>query len=237
MSLAPKIQYGQEIIPYKVLVSSKRRTLGIEVQPDLKVLVRVPVGISTCEIEARIQKRAKWISKQLTRFRQFHPRTPFRQYVAGETHLYLGRQYRLRIEKGETQGVKLTRGYLSVTLKGEKSPDLVKKLLESWYQQKAKAVFGEILLHRKADFERLDNGSLKIHVRPMERRWGSLSPQNNLTLNRHLILAPKSCIEYVIVHELCHLRHKNHGPGFYKLLEELLPDWKKRKSRLEEALI
>ena len=121
------------------------RTLGIGVPPNLSVIVRGPSDCEPAIILARVGKRAPWISKQLTNFKRDSPRTPAGQYVSGETHLYLGRQYRLKVGVGETASVKMSRGHLVVTLPGKSDPDRVKALLHHWYLDHARQVFSDVI--------------------------------------------------------------------------------------------
>jgi len=230
------IRYGGQEIGYEVMFTH-RKTLEIAVHPDCNVIVKAPVGTSKEDVEGRLGKRARWVVKQLDFFRQFDPRTPPRKYLSGETHLYLGRRYRLKVERGEKETVKLTRGVLYVNICSANSPEMVKKLLSNWYEVKAREKFRESLSRCLVHFRKLGHPKLDFKLRRMRTRWGSLSPRGTLTLNPELIKAPRECIDYVITHELCHLEHEHHGPDFYQLLERVMPDWRKRKHRLELALV
>jgi hypothetical protein len=230
------IRYGRQEIGYEAFFA-QRKTMEIAVHPDGSVVVKAPLETSKEVIEERLGKRAKWVLKQIDFFRQFDPRTPPRQYLSGETHLYLGRRYRLKVQQGEKEGVKLTRGILYATLGSVDSPETVKRLLSDWYRARAEDKFKESLFRCLATFRKLGYSEPKLKIRHMKTRWGSLSPRGTLTLNPALIKAPRECIDYVITHELCHLKYKHHGPEFYQLLERVMPDWQKRKHRLELALI
>ncbi len=148
--------YGGDSIPYEVRFLASRQTLTIEVHPDSRVLVRAPLGCSEAVIAERVQKRAAWISRQLAEFARYRPRTPARQYVSGESHLYLGRQYRLKLLQGESASVKLTRGQLLVCLPDTPEPDRVKALLHRWYLDRAGAVFSEVLNAALPHFKGVD---------------------------------------------------------------------------------
>lgn len=228
------IQYGTERIPYEVCFLPTRTTLGIEVHPDSRVLVRAPEGCSETLIRERVHKRAAWISRQLAEFERYRPRTPPRHYVNGESHLYLGRQYRLKLSAASTGSVKASRGFLSVAVPGGADPDKVKSLLHRWLLDRARTTFSEVL---DSSLARCKAGVRpRLIVRAMQTRWGSLSKGGTMTLNASLIQAPRPCIEYVVIHELCHLQHRNHDARFFKLLGQLMPDWEQRKRRLEQAL-
>ncbi len=230
------IAYGCETISYEVRRVDNRKTLGIEVHPDLRVLVRAPADTDTQTIEERVRRRARWISRQLRHFDRYGPRTRPRHYVAGETHLYLGRPLRLKVVAGEKNNVIASRGALSVTCSNGISQKKVKSLLQAWYSARAGEVFDDVMTGCFRPFGRMGHKPPRLAVRAMKTRWGSLSAKGTMTLNSNLVKAPRPCIEYVIVHELCHLVHKDHGTGFYRLLERLMPDWRRRKQRLEEAL-
>lgn len=229
------VQYGAGRIGYHVHRSADRQTLGIEVHPDLRVVVRAPPHCDDDLIAERVRRRAAWISRRLDEFRRYSPRTPRRHYVSGESHLYLGRQHRLRIVAGVLASVRMDRGHLVVTVPDKTDAGRAKALLNRWYRDRARIVFAEVLQEMLPRFG--CHQPPRLIVRSMRTRWGSLSPSGNLTLNLNLIRAPRGCIEYVIAHELCHLKHRNHSPAFYRLLTLVMPDWPKRKERLATALL
>jgi predicted metal-dependent hydrolase len=229
------VTYGSDTIRYEVCFLASRQTLAIEVYPDSRVLVRAPLSCPYALINEKVQKRAGWISKQLAEFERYRPRTPARQYINGESHLYLGRQYRLKLIQSEFASVKLARGRLLVSVPGDPDPERVKILLHRWYLDRARAVFGEALESGLRHFQNVD--SPRLIVRNMQSRWGSLSYAGTMTLNVNLVRAPHPCIDYVIIHELCHTKHRDHDARFFKLLGQLMPDWEQRKVRLEAALL
>jgi len=217
---------------------SRRKTMEIAVHPDGSVVVRAPLGTDQSLVENRVHKRAHWINRHLRHFAQFQMRTPKRQYVGGESHLYLGKKYRLKITRSDTKGVLLKHGYLHVTAP-DPGPENVAKLLDAWYRRRARIYFAQALekCWHKYHFQNKGVEKPILKIRAMKTRWGSLSKRGGMTLNLELVKTPGECIEYVIVHELCHLFHLNHGKEFYKLLAGLLPDWKNQKQKLEMALI
>lgn len=230
-----EVGYGGRSIAY-TLRHADRATLAISVLPDGTVDVVAPLGSVADDVQARVSRRARWILAQQRYFEQFRPRTPERRYVSGETHLYLGRQYRLKVVSGECESVKLVAGrfLVSVTRSGE--PDRVRAILEEWYRKKAGERLGERFEICWQLFSRRDAVPPRMQVRRMRSRWGSLSPSGTLTLNLDLVRAPRDCIDYVILHELCHLEHPDHGPSFRARLEQAMPDWERRKHRLEMTL-
>lgn len=232
MNHSDSITWGTLEIPYRYSYST-RKTLSISVHPDLSVTVSAPSGVSVEKIRAFVHRRAGWIKKAWREFEPYLPKQPQRRYISGETHRYLGRQYRLKIERGNVDSVKCLRGYLRVTMQREISPELTKTLLEHWYRCHAKDVFQERLTacHQRAHREDIPLPNLMI--RKMASRWGSYSSKGLLTLNLALIKTPKDCIDYVIMHELCHYKVKHHGHQFWKLLHRLMPEFEERRKKLK----
>jgi predicted metal-dependent hydrolase len=229
------ITYSRHRLDYRFRFSD-RRTMAITVHPDGTVEAVAPRGTNHNEIEARIHKRARWIVRQLLYFEQFRPRSKLPRYVGGETHLYLGHQYRLKLIRGDHDGVKLKRRLLVVTLRGRQSARRVRELIRAWYRTEAKACFFERYQRISARFTRLGYRVSPPQVRRMCRRWGSHSKSGRVLLNPELVRAPTSCIDYVITHELAHAVYPNHGAKFFELVERMMPDWKERKDRLERTL-
>lgn len=231
--------FGSHSIPY-ALERASRRTMTITVKPDGSVHVRAPLDTEEVRIESVLHKRARWILRQQRFFSQFLPRTPERRYVNGETHLYLGRQYRLRVRQTDSEAdqetVKLTGGYIYVYTQEPENKQRIKTHLDVWYMSHAQERFRERLAFCLQSVSGWNIVAPTLHIRPMARRWGACSPCGDLTLNVDLIRAPRACIEYVIMHELCHLRHPDHSTQFYALLSNVMPDWKARKLRLETLL-
>ncbi len=230
------IEFGGETIPF-VLEMRQRRRLSISVHPDRRVMVLAPADCSLADVLARVQKRAAWITRQRAYFEQFHPLPHEKRYVSGETHLYLGRQYRLKIQSAATASVKLMGSYLHVATANCHDAIQVQQLLDDWYRNHAKGIFQTRLLQCLDAAPSLCMPLPVIIVRRMSRRWGSCTKAGHILLNLDLVKTPLYCIEYVIMHELCHLRIHNHSPSYYRLLSRCMPDWEKRKTRLNSYVI
>lgn len=227
------IQFGQRIIPYE-LTRSARKSVRIQVHPDGAVRVTAPLELVPEEVAKAVKRKAPWILKQQRFFEQFRPLTPPRQYRSGETHRYLGRQYRLKLIQGE-KNIRLIAGFIEITLPNP-GPEEVAKVLQTWYRQRADLHFHKILAEVLPRFESYEWPTPVLKLRHMPTRWGSCTPTGVIYLNPNLIQTPSSCIEYVIVHELCHLAHRPHDRKFYELLERILPDWERRKQTLEQMM-
>jgi predicted metal-dependent hydrolase len=231
--MTKELQYGSKQILY-YLEFSNRKTLGITVTPDMEVVVKAPQGTLMERIEEKLIKRARWILKQQSYFLTFYPKTPSRKYVGGESHLYMGRQYRLRTAIGKKNEVRFTGREIFVHHTPKSS---VKKVLNGWYRYRAKEKFAEVAEPWIQRFEQYGVQPEGLFVQEMPARWGSCTATGKIILNTELIKAPKACMEYVIVHELCHLIHKHHTQQFFQLQTALMPDWEKWKNRLEMVLL
>lgn len=230
------VLFGQIEIAYRVNTGD-RKTLAIHVYPDGQVEVDAPMDASNEAIAEKVKKRAAWIFKQQLQFEAYPPALPQRQYVSGETHRYLGRQYRLLVIQGAEDQVKLTHGRLVVETANSDRTEKIKKLLHDWYRLRANAIFAERYAYCVGLVAKLDiNHHQGFQLRLMSKRWGSCTRQGHIILNPELIAAPKDCIDYVITHELCHLKVHNHSPAFYRLLGSVMKDWELRRKRLNEMV-
>lgn len=229
------LQFGRTKIPFRLEFRPRRR-LSISVYPNRSVLVLAPEGRKVDQVLSFVQKRAAWIVKQMDHFQQFHPLPENKRFVSGETHLYLGRQYRLKLIRSKEESVKLIGKYLHVYSDQQKS-ELTNALLDTWYMARAGKIFSSKLSQCLENSPSLRCTPNKIIVRKMPKRWGSCNKSGNILLNLELVKMPFYCIEYVIMHELCHLRIHDHSPAFYRLLSRCLPDWEKRKARLDSFVL
>jgi predicted metal-dependent hydrolase len=226
------IRVGKNEIEFR-LKHSRRKTLGITVKPDARVFVTAPNGVSLDKVKSKVRGRALWIRRQQRFFHAFLPPVPARRYVSGETHRYLGRQYRLKVTEGNEESAKLAGRFLRVVTRRKRDRERVRSLVEGWYIERAQVAFDRSLSACLGEL----NGDVKfaprLRVRRMVRRWGSCTRRGHIYLNPELVQAAPSCIEYVVMHELCHLVHPHHGRQFYALLRRVMPDWERRKARLE----
>ena len=230
------VEYGQSEIIF-LLNFKERKTLAIHVYPDKSVVVDAPANTSIDKVKSKVVKRAKWIRKQQRFFERYPPALPARKYISGEAFRYLGRQYTLKIEHSIINEVKLLRGQLYVYAT-YKSPKHIKELVDAWYRERAERIFkerfSECLKQAQQRISVEHDGQFKL--RAMKTRWGSCSVKSQIILNPELIAAHKECIDYVIIHELCHVIEHNHSKNFYKLLDKAMPDWEKRKDKLETTM-
>ena len=246
--------YGDKMIHYNIirkaaepsannaLVSGKKpskvsRKVIIKVHPDQRVVATAPHDATNETIQSAMVKRARWIWQSITEFASQHDYVLPRKYVSGETQFYLGRRYVLKVlnQPDDITSVKLLRGKIHVTLRYERTnrSKQVKTLIDQWYLSHAKNIFNERLqaMIPKATWVK---GIPSFRIMAMKKQWGSCSTKGSLMLNPHLIKASKECIDYVILHELCHIAEHNHSEKFWRLLTQVMPHWKEVKAKLDD---
>lgn len=228
------VTYGHEEFEYSVVENSRLVSrVRIHVDPDGRVEVETPSGVGPAEVQRAVQKRSRWISRHLKAAKARKEHVLPRRYISGECHFYLGRRHKLIVveTRGAASDVKLWRGRIEVSLPvGD--PTAVRRRLRQWYRDRAAVYFARKLPELAMRFDSIATApSFKLLM--MEKRWGSCSPGGQLSLNPSLIKAPIHCIEYVLLHELCHLLQHNHSKQFYAILDRQLPDWRSRKKDLD----
>lgn len=225
-------------ISYEIVYSKKRKRAAILVCPDMRVELRAPQGLSTDTIREMVEGKALWIFKKLEWFEANRLPDQKKQYCEGEVFLYLGREYPLRIRFADD--IKKSRSFLkgseltveiSENTSKEQLPFLAKGAVWTFYSERAEEEVEKLL---KSYSEKLGVAPPVFMVKHQKRRWGSCSADNILRINFQLIMAPPRQLEYVIVHELCHLKEKNHSARFWKLVRELMPDYEEHRNRLKK---
>lgn len=224
-------EYGKYSYDYFIEYSN-RKTFGLMIRPDLRIIAKVPTGATVIEIEAFLKRKWLWLQKQIDEFKKYQKKIYKKEYVSGESFQYLGRQYMLYIERASQDCVKLVNNRLVIySTKDVQNSKYNQILLDSWFDRRRNAVFKQEYMKALKLFSY--NKMPQLRVRIMARRWGSYTQDNKISLNPNLIKAPKEAINYVITHELCHLNNKKHDELFYKELEKRIPNWREIKERLE----
>lgn len=229
-----KIIYGSYSLEYK-LTYEKRKTLKLSVQPDMTVLLACPLNASDEKIEAFIKRKWQWIDTQIKFFGKYQKKVYRKEYQSGESFYYLGRQYQLVVKKSKEDKVSLSRGILLIeTSLGKEYPEYTKKLLAIWFKERSHDIFRERFdeIFKKFGYKK----EVHLRIAQMKRKWGNCD-SNIVTLNPRLIQASKDCIDYVITHELCHIRYKNHNKNFFTFLDKMFPHWELVKEKLESRFL
>jgi predicted metal-dependent hydrolase len=230
-----QLSLGSTAIRYTVRRSSRRRkTIEIAVDPCQGLVVAAPWSATDDEVANILRRRAAWILRRFERLGDGEAISAPREWVSGEAVLYLGRNYRLRITDAadaSDPSVRLTGGWLEVSVPG-RTRQATASAVHRWYRQRA----AQKLAERVAFFApKVGVHARRVLIRSQRRRWASCGPDGVLRFNWRLILAPLSLIDYVVVHELCHLRHPGHDGPFWRCVAAVLPDYQTRREALRRA--
>lgn len=229
-----KFVFGKYKYDY-ILIREDRKSLSLTVRPDLSIVLKAPKLANQERVETFLGKKWLWLEKQLKYFKKYQAKIYRKEYISGEGFPYLGKQYKLKVVRGKNEGVSITKGIMFLKTKNRVPNGFHnKKILEAWYLAKTLEVFKKRYKEVQKSFDY--NFVPELEVRKMVKRWGSFLGTKKIYLNSELIKAPTICIDYVITHELCHMKHKNHSKAFFNLLKSKLPDWEKIKERLELLL-
>lgn len=231
------VQYGQQEFTFE-LIRKNVKHINLTVQPDKTIFVSAHEDVELNEIKAFVQSKGRWIMSKLNYFQRHAPYEKIpREYVTGETFRYLGRQYQLRVIEAEEDHVRYFRGTIEMYVQEVNNFRKKEQFLEKWYDQRREVVFQDSLNRMYGYVSMEDIKYPLLGTRQMKLRWGSYLPRRNkIILNKDLIIAPRFCIDYVVLHELLHFKYPNHDFNFFNQLQILMPDWKERKRILDEEV-
>lgn len=214
-------------MPSPKIIRSKRKTIALVVQPDGELLVRAPQRATRKQIDAMLIKHADWIAKKQAEAKARQAVDPLRQFTNGESFFFLGQAYQLEFVSGQKPALRLNGQFQLLKAKQKDA----KILFEHWYKKEARAIFNE----RVALYAKEYGFDVKqVKLSSARTRWGSCSSKGYINLTWRLVMAPLEIIDYVVVHELCHLRQANHSKAFWDEVASLMPDYKKRRKWLKE---
>ena len=232
----PNVLYGKTKIDYKTKISNNRKTIGISVDYDNGVIVTLPKEISQEEIDKVVLQKAPWILDKLHEFSEVIVKPSDNEFVSGEKYLYLGRAYRLKVFRKENlkkPNLVFHRGKFNVEINSDLSEEeqksIIRNQIRKWFLGKA-----ETFLEKRVNILSNKTGikSQDIKVREQQKRWGSCTKENVLIFNWLIIMAPVPVIDYIIIHELCHLKYPNHSDKFWKEIAVFCPEFQKRRDWL-----
>ncbi len=225
-------QYGDTTVLFDVTYSS-RKTISISVEAPGKVRVRAPRGISEDELLHRVQSKARWIVRKLDELKDINIVPVKKLLLNGESFIYLGRDYSLQLITNTSlkkPEIKLDQGMFIVTTP-TRNEEVIKREIEAWYRIKAQEYIRERLKYYQPI---VGAEPVRVRIKAQQKRWGSCSSIGNLNFNWRAVMAPSPVLDYLIVHELCHLIHHNHSRGFWNLVSSILPDYKERREWLKK---
>jgi len=209
------------------LIRSRRRTLSIQIGDDGRLIVRAPMRMAQRDIDEFVRSKEKWIAAKQEQARRQASRFAPKEFVSGEEFFYLGEPYRLQIEDKQSRPLVFNEGF---HLSRAAAPRAA-AVFERWYRRQALRVMSE-----RVDLYATANGFEfnRIKITSARKQWGSCGPRGDLRFAWRLVMAPLPMIDYVAVHELVHLRHRNHSKRFWSRVKSILPDFKQREDWLEE---
>ncbi|MCK5847981.1 MAG: M48 family metallopeptidase [Caldisericia bacterium] len=209
---------------------SNRQSYSVSFGTDGTIIVRVPLRSTKKSVQSFIDTNAPWIKKNIFKYKDFFY-VPYK-YQNDEIFHFKGRKYSLIVEYDNNNSVFLHNSNICVKTFND-NPEYIKVLLQKWYRKKAIAFFQEIIPPIQNTFYSLGIIPSDYHYRRMKRKWGSCSTSGVITLNTDLIKAEIPAINYIVIHELCHIKHFNHGEEFKALLSSVYPNWKNVKKTLD----
>lgn len=221
---------------YKTIFT-KRKTISIILSPTGKITIRAPYGTPKKTIEDLLNKKAGWIQKHLARYADYQRLAPDGAYSNGEPLLFLGKEYFLKLSESDNNYIHLSGTNIEAGIKPPIEDNKVRMILDKWYLFQADKIVRSktldiIALHQEYGFT-----PSEIVTKKLKSRWGSCSSRGRITINSELVKLEMRFLEYIIIHELCHLKYHNHGKDFYRLLEQLVPDYKLVRQKLKKYII
>jgi predicted metal-dependent hydrolase len=233
----PQITFGSEVFEYEV-IRKKRKTISIQITPEGMVKVSSPFGVDDKAIQDILYKKASWIISNLKSIKEVNKTSKEKHYVSGELIQFLGNNYRLEVyEDKSLKGIKvsLAENHFEVRINPDIYEDkreiFVKGALEEWLKQKARIIFEE---RTRYYCEKLNLKYNVIRIKEQKTLWGSCSSKGNLNYNWRLVMAPPSVLDYLVVHEVCHLKHRDHSKRYWDFVECVMPDYVDKRKWLKE---
>lgn len=221
----------EKILGYEVH-RKKVKNINLRINQNMEVYISAPINLHSSYIENFIKSKENWIKKVLEKVEEKKNSKKEYEYVTGEIHKFLGSEYKLVIKNGNSNKITLNREKMEIILytQYEKAQDK-KKILEKWYFDCAKKIFSNAM----EKWLKILNESIEhLSIKPMKTRWGSCNYNKRyINLNTELIKRTPFEIEYVVLHELAHLKYPNHGKGFYNYIENYMPNYRIAEKMLD----
>lgn len=236
ISIPRKVMFDEKEIVYH-LEQKPVKNLNLRIRKDGSVYVSANDNVPVDKVDEFVVSKGAYTLSALQRFQelaQYHPQA--KQYISGETFCILGRGLRLKVVEGSKNTIHSDGVYIFLQVKDATDVKNKERIVVRFLDQQCKDQFGEIMAEVYPLFQKYGVAQPTLRIRDMDTRWGScLSKKGIITLNKRLLEAPRSCIEYVVMHEFCHFIHPNHSKQFYGFLAMLMPDWKERKVVLDKC--
>ncbi|MBN2602648.1 MAG: M48 family metallopeptidase [Candidatus Thermoplasmatota archaeon] len=229
------ITIGATQIDYNLKLTDRKKTIGLEIDLHEGLSVYAPKHLSINEIETSLQRKSRWIIKKIDKIAEIKRNLSRKEFLPGEKFQLRGRNYRLSVLRKEnvlpTLDFKKGKFIAEVpkNLSEEDFEFILRPLFLEFYYEKARQIIDE-RVNKYTKY--LDKKPNKVRIKELKNKWGTCSSKNSISINWRLVFAKTSIIDYVVVHELCHLKHKNHSKKFWKQVESILPNYKNCKEWL-----
>ncbi len=214
------------------IIRSSRRTMALYVRPGGTLLIRAPWYVPVNVLMQFVRQKTDWIEKQVEKLKNVRPVGAPLVIGDGSILPFMGRDLTVKISHGSRRSPSVSGDNLVLAVPGQASTEYLTRIVEGWYLREAKAY----LISRTAELAAVHHDKLpeprQVNVRKMKRRWGTCHSNGSIWLNRELIKKDPVLADYVIIHELCHLVHHNHGSEYYALLESIVPDYRELRTSL-----
>ncbi len=233
-----RFQHKKEWISVSLKYSS-RKTVGIIIYPDKRVGVTAPFGTPLAFIKKVMERKQKWIFKQLEKLEKYQPMEKVKEYTSGQSIKILGRGYTIKIiqiQDFEEEQIVKEQGLIKVCVHDPNQKQRTHLLIEDWFRNEAMIYLAQKFEQCYERIKKYNVAKPLYYLRYMEKRWGSCTSKGNILLNPEIFQLPSHCIEYVIMHELCHLKYKEHSKGFYHFLNTVMPEWEDSSQALDSFL-
>jgi len=228
--LAPEYRDANGFIA-EVIRTNRRKSADIRVEEGA-VSVVVPVETSLERIDELLASKRRWIKEKIALHQDMSPPSS-KRYVSGEAFSYLGRNYRLKVEKGPFAPVKLVQGRLVVSVpRGTEQPHMIRNALVRWYKRQAESKLREKVARWAPQVGVEPSG---VAIKTFKSRWGSCTAKGELQFNWQIMMAPNRMVDYVVVHELCHLVRYDHSQEFWAAVAKAMPDFSEQRKLLKET--
>jgi len=233
-----QVIFGKKVIEYSIKKGNRRKSLAISITPASQVIVLAPRFLNEDKIKSIVKNKSRWILEKQNYFKRLSEQYPPKEFVSGEQILFLGRKYRLKLrsnEEGFGRPPVLSGRRMSIFIDNQNNPEdrkqRIKNTIANWFADKAEKIVGQ-RVKRYANLLGVKPTGIKI--REQKKQWGSCSKSGILRFNWRIAMAPISIIDYIVVHELTHLKVQNHSADFWRLVSLVVSDYQNRRKWLRE---
>ena len=216
------------------VVYRKRKSITIQIKPKYEVTIISPYGVPKKILKDLLIQKGDWILKKFEEYKSVEYLFKEKEFIDGEKFMYLGSEYKLKIINEINEEVLIDEGYLIVKVKSA-DKEYIRKMLKKWYKSESERLVSERLVYCKEKFKYMKQLTpSKLKVKEQKKRWGTCTSKRAIYINSKISMAKIEAIDYILVHEFSHLVHMNHSKDFYKLVKEIMPNYKEEEKWLKD---